>query len=202
MVQKKYILGVLVLVSFVLVPLHVTHAQKPFDHLSTPRTLTILSFFPSLDLSMRRYLPGSLLRQLITGLTKSCSLATTSSSSSSSGTSGNSSGSNQTAATMSFFANQNNNWQFTAGFNHGTNWGAYVDPDGAQGAGLAGDPEDSGVSVTKPLEAFAADTNGKYINDSCTPMTYTGDPTVDFACYITEAEAQGYTYVLGQTTGT
>jgi hypothetical protein len=67
----------------------------------------------------------------------------------------------------------------------------------------SGTQHQTGVeAASNDIEAIIIETDGGAFSDSCPSPTYTGDPTSDYSCQITEAATQGYTnYETIQATG-
>ncbi len=99
---------------------------------------------------------------------------------------------------INFSKSTSNTWAYSAGFKDSTNYSMFVTSDGRGFSGITDEPAITEVPAAVPIEVLVAKTNGHPFNASCSSPNFTGNPSVDFACYISAARAQNYPYAVGK----
>ena len=103
------------------------------------------------------------------------------------------------AQSIIFSTDTHGNWEFNSGFHNNSTYHTLITSDGRGNSGIDSDLTDTSISALVNMEVFVADTKGAAFSDPCSSPNYTGNPTVDLACYAAAAKSQDFPYAIGQT---
>ena len=103
------------------------------------------------------------------------------------------------AQSLVFSKDTQGNWQFDSGFQNNSTFHTLITSDGRGNSGIGSDLTDTGIPGSVNMEVLVTDTGGGVFSNHCSSPNYTGNPTVDLACYATAAKSQNFPYAIGQT---
>jgi hypothetical protein len=103
------------------------------------------------------------------------------------------------AQSIVFSKDAQGDWEFNSGFQSNGTFHALVTSDGRGSFGGGSNFTDTSIPESVDIEVLVANTGGAGFSSPCSTPKFTGNPTVDLACYATAATNQGFPYTIGQT---